>query len=82
MTSDRTGGEGPQEEQEVKVELFREGRASSRVHRRAPFSPLPPEDQARAEAPSYSSKHLKKLFRDLDSVIFTAPPPPGGLLSF
>lgn len=31
---------------------------------------------------AYSSKHLKKLFLDRDSVIFTAPPPPDGLLSF
>lgn len=36
----------------------------------------------RVDAPPYSSKHLKKLFLDRDSVIFTDPPPPGGLLSF
>lgn len=44
--------------------------------------PAGPEDQVRVDAPPYSSKHLKKLFLDRDSVIFTAPPPPGGLLSF
>lgn len=31
---------------------------------------------------AYSSEHLKKLFFERDSVIFTGPAPPGGLLSF
>lgn len=48
----------------------------------ASWPPARPEDKVRAETPPYSSKHLKKLFLERDSVIFTAPPPPGGLLSF